>query len=164
MVAPPTRAGEPGYGGLSRVVLRYERGPGTDIYGVDGQVDTGVRFLGGREFIAAGLTQVTSDRVNSRLMIDVGSGLIWPQRIAPYLSLGVMGSVLNASNDSGTTATAASNSHTDAAAAWGGIGVRLRLSRSLSLKLSRRRYEFFRSGASDVLFSVTGLSLLFAYR
>jgi len=105
----PARAGEPGYGGLSRVGLRYETGPGTDIYAVDGQLDTGVRFLGGREFIGAGVTQVTSDRVNSRLMIDVASGLIWPRRVSPYITVGLMGGITGASTrtDGAGTSTSA---------------------------------------------------------
>ncbi|HYW04154.1 MAG TPA: hypothetical protein VFA86_09450 [Gammaproteobacteria bacterium] len=164
----PARAGEPGYGGLSRVGLRYETGPGTDIYAVDGQLDTGVRFLGGREFIGAGVTQVTSDRVNSRLMIDVASGLIWPRRVSPYITVGLMGGITGASTrtDGAGTSTSVSSTgnHADSAAAWGEAGVRLRLGGGVSVTVSRRRYDFFRSGAGDVVLDVTSVSLLFAYR
>ncbi|HYW91428.1 MAG TPA: hypothetical protein VFA95_03000 [Gammaproteobacteria bacterium] len=166
-VAIPVRAGETGYGGLSRVGLRYEAGPGTNVYAVDGQLDTGVRFLGGREFIGAGVTQVTSDRVNSRLMIGASSGLIWPERISPYISVGLMGGITTASVQSGrTTSTSAgtAGNHADSAAAWGEAGVRLRLAGGVSLTVSRRRYDFFRSGTGDVVLDVTSVSLLFAYR
>lgn len=166
--AVPARAGEPGYGGLSRVGLRYETGPGTDVYAVDGQLDTGVRFLGGREFIGAGVSQVTSDRVNSRLMIGFASGLIWPQRISPYVSLGLMGGITGASTQTdgsaaGTSVSSTGN-HADSAAAWGEAGLRLRLAGGVSVTLARRRYDFFRSGAGDVVLDVTSVSLLFAYR